>query len=121
MKITQTTNEEECCCSCIHNNRKSDEKQAGIYCECELDGHYIDYVACFVDVCEKWKFGARCAMGMRSMKEQTCATCKWYAEYEGVCCNGDSDHRGGFRDGDDSCDEWEGTDEFKSRIPGTLL
>lgn len=111
MKITQTTNEEECCCSCIHNNRKSDEKQAGIYCECELDGHYIGYVECFCSVCKEW----------HAAEERTCNTCKWYAEYEGVCCNGDSDHRGGFRDGDDSCDEWEGTDEFKSRIPGTLL
>ena len=21
-----------------------------------------------------------------------CCTCKWYATYEGVCCNGDSEH-----------------------------
>lgn len=23
-----------------------------------------------------------------------CATCRWYAEFEGVCCNGDSEWRG---------------------------
>ena len=32
-----------------------------------------------------------------------CATCRWYAEFEGVCCNGDSEWRGGFRDDDDEC------------------
>lgn len=36
-----------------------------------------------------------------------CCTCKWYAEYEGVCCNGKSEHRADFRCLDDTCEEWE--------------
>jgi hypothetical protein len=37
-----------------------------------------------------------------------CCTCKWYATYEGVCCNGDSEHCADFRFLDDSCECWEG-------------
>ena len=38
-----------------------------------------------------------------------CAPCRWYAEFEGVCCNGDSEWRGDFRDDDDDgCEKWEG-------------
>ena len=55
MTITDITKEEQCCCSCKHNIRKEDKKMAGIYCECEIDGHYIGYVACFEQVCELWK------------------------------------------------------------------
>ena len=54
MIITEVTEESECCCSCRHNIRKQDEKQAGIYCECEIDGHYIDYIACFENVCDEY-------------------------------------------------------------------
>ena len=55
MIITEVTKESECCCTCRHNIRKHDEKQAGIYCECEIDGHYIGYVACFESVCDEYK------------------------------------------------------------------
>ncbi len=58
MQITDATKESECCCSCKHNIRKQDEKQAGIYCECEIDGHYIDYISCFENVCERWETDA---------------------------------------------------------------
>lgn len=45
------------------------------------------------------------------MKEKDyCCTCKWYATYEGVCCNGDSEHCAGFRCLDDSCECWEGVE-----------
>lgn len=37
----------------------------------------------------------------------TCKTCRWYAAFEGVCCNGDSEHRADFRLEDDRCEEWE--------------
>ena len=37
----------------------------------------------------------------------TCSTCRWYAEFEGVCCNGDSEWRADFRDADQSCNYWE--------------
>lgn len=53
MIITEATKVSESCCSCRHNIRKHDEKQAGIYCECEIDGHYIGYVACFDNVCDE--------------------------------------------------------------------
>lgn len=39
---------------------------------------------------------------------ETCKNCKWYAEFEGVCCNGDSENRSDFVSEDDSCKEWEG-------------
>lgn len=53
MTITDVTKEEECCCTCKHNIRE--KEGAGIYCKCEIDGHYINYVACFESVCELWK------------------------------------------------------------------
>lgn len=39
----------------------------------------------------------------------TCKTCRWYATFEGVCCNGDSEHRADFRLKDETCEEWEET------------
>ena len=53
MHITEKTKEYECCCSCKHNKRKKDGEN--IYCECEIDGHYIGYIECFDSVCERWK------------------------------------------------------------------
>ena len=35
-----------------------------------------------------------------------CCTCKWYAEFEGVCCNADSNWTADFRCLDDTCDCW---------------
>lgn len=40
-------------------------------------------------------------------KMKTCKTCRWYAAFEGVCCNGNSEYRAGFTDADDACEEWE--------------
>lgn len=37
----------------------------------------------------------------------TCKTCKWYEEYEGVCCNGNSGYCADFRSEDNTCEEWE--------------
>lgn len=42
--------------------------------------------------------------------EQQCETCKYYAEFEGVCCNGYSEHRADFMDSSDSCEEWEASE-----------
>ena len=39
-------------------------------------------------------------------KKRCCGTCKRYAEFEGVCCNGDSKHRADFRCLDDTCPKW---------------
>lgn len=44
-----------------------------------------------------------------------CCTCKWYATYEGVCCNGGSEHRADFRCLDDSCECWEGIENDRTR------
>lgn len=43
----------------------------------------------------------------------TCATCKWYEFYCGVCCNGESEHRADFMDSGDSCEKWEAMDNAK--------
>lgn len=55
MKITEKTKEYECCCSCKHNIRKENKLDENyIYCECEIDGHYIGHIASFENVCERW-------------------------------------------------------------------
>jgi hypothetical protein len=54
MQIFDVTNDEECCCSCKHNIRKQDE-DGYINCQCDIDSHYIGYVANFESVCEEWK------------------------------------------------------------------
>lgn len=43
----------------------------------------------------------------RCQTKKYCSTCKWYAEYEGVCCNGSSEHIADFRYLDDTCEKWE--------------
>lgn len=45
-----------------------------------------------------------------------CATCDWYAEFEGVCCNGDSEWRGDFRDNDQGCEHWENSDNLSQTL-----
>lgn len=58
MHITEKTKEYECCCSCKHNKRKRDGESRNypdyIYCECEIDKHYIGYIPSFDNVCERW-------------------------------------------------------------------
>lgn len=49
---------------------------------------------------------------IRSEEKKYCCTCKWYAEFEGVCCNGDSEYRGDFRNLDDTCVCWENIEEI---------
>ena len=39
-----------------------------------------------------------------------CGTCAWYAEFDGVCCNADSEWTADFRCLDDTCDCWEDKD-----------
>jgi hypothetical protein len=53
MHIIEKTKGYKCCVSCKHNKRKKDGENT--YCECEIDGHYISYIACFDNVCERWK------------------------------------------------------------------
>ena len=45
-------------------------------------------------------------MGKEPNKPKCCGTCAWYAEFEGVCTNGDSEFRADFRCLDDACNCW---------------
>lgn len=45
--------------------------------------------------------------GGLTMLYKCCATCQWYDDYTGACCNGDSECRADFMDADDGCEEWE--------------
>lgn len=38
--------------------------------------------------------------------KKSCGNCDWYAEFEGVCCNADSEWAADFRCLDDTCPEW---------------
>lgn len=42
------------------------------------------------------------------MTEQYCILCKWYDDFTGACCNGESENRAEFMDEFNSCEEWEG-------------
>ena len=44
--------------------------------------------------------------GIGMENKEYCCTCKWYAEFEGVCTNGESEFRADFRCLDDTCDCW---------------
>lgn len=56
MQIVDVTKgkEEECCCTCKHNIRTSDN-ECHVSCHCDIDDHYIGYVANFANVCEEWE------------------------------------------------------------------
>lgn len=53
-----------------------------------------------------------------------CCNCKWYSQFEGVCCNGESEYRADFRCLDDTCRKWETsttiTEFFMAMIPPTV-
>ena len=53
MQIVDASDDLICCCSCTHNIRKCDG--IDIECYCDIDNHYIGYVANFESVCEEWK------------------------------------------------------------------
>lgn len=44
--------------------------------------------------------------------KKSCGNCDWYAEFEGVCTNGDSEFRSDFRCLDDSCYCWSDKDAY---------
>lgn len=43
---------EKCCCFCRHNIRTGEI--GDVKCHCDIDGHYIGYVACFTQKCKRW-------------------------------------------------------------------
>lgn len=71
-----------------------------------IDGHHrykivqkhpeIPFKVKQMDFPDKWAAMTKC-----------CATCAWYEEFQGVCCNGDSPHRADFIEPDQRCREWE--------------
>ena len=65
--------------------------------------------------CDDYRFCPNCGQKLDRSDEESmtkyCCTCRWYAESEGVCCNGDSEHRADFRSLDDTCEKWEESDE----------
>lgn len=48
----------------------------------------------------KWK-----KMMMKNNKK--CINCKWYEEFTGACCNGDSVYCADFVDNDNSCERFD--------------
>lgn len=44
---------DRCCCNCRHDIRTEDA-DGHITNHCEIDGHYIGYVACFEHWCKHW-------------------------------------------------------------------
>ena len=69
----------------IDNGWKQNENDLNIYIVCEMAKKYLDV-----------------------MKEKKyCCTCKWYAEFEGVCCNADSKWTADFRCLEDTCEYWK--------------
>ena len=46
-----------------------------------------------------------------------CATCAWYEDFQGVCCNGDSPHRADFIEPDQRCREWERKENGHDKHP----
>ena len=42
-----------------------------------------------------------------TMVTNTCTTCRWYEDFQGVCFNGESPHCADFTDPEGVCEEWE--------------
>lgn len=72
-------------CDCIDKIAEREARNGDIYIICEMAKLYLDSIK----------------------QEKCCGTCAWYAEFEGVCCNGSAESRGDFRDSDYVCDCWE--------------
>ena len=43
---------EKICCNCRHNIRT--DKKEFIECHCDIDNHYIGYIACMEHWCRHW-------------------------------------------------------------------
>ncbi len=43
----------------------------------------------------------------------TCRTCDWCVPYEGVCVNGDNEHRADFMEAEEGCRWWKAKMEAK--------
>ena len=50
---------------------------------------------------------AAVASERRPPMNKSCATCAWYEDFQGVCCNGDSPYCADFVNADQVCEFWE--------------
>lgn len=55
--------------------------------------------------------GVQSGMDGRTSMSKTCGTCRWYEDFQGVCCNGDSEFCADFTEPEDGCECWEGRNE----------
>ena len=74
----------KCCATCVWWDGDR-------FCDCPDNGVFLTHGN---DTCANWK-------------AEECATCAWYEDFQGVCCNGDSPHRAAFTEPDQRCREWE--------------
>lgn len=66
---------------------------------------------CFCDCPDNGVFLTRGNDTCANWRGEECSTCRWYEDYQGVCCNGDSEHRADFTEPEDGCECWEGREE----------
>lgn len=43
------------CCNCGNNVRTKTDDGVYVQSRCQIDGHYIGYVACFEHWCRRWR------------------------------------------------------------------
>lgn len=77
---------------CIDKIAKREARNQEIYIICEMAKLYLDSIK----------------------QEKCCGTCAWYAEFESVCCCGDSEFRADFRCLDDTCDCWTSKEDLNN-------
>ena len=53
LKYQEDEDSEIVCCSCAHNIRRSENNR--IECYCNIDEHYIGYLQCMTNYCDKWQ------------------------------------------------------------------
>ena len=75
--------------NCIDKIAEREARNGDIYIICEMAKLYLDSIK----------------------QEKCCENCAWYSEFEGVCTNGDSEHRADFCCLDDTCSCWTNREE----------
>lgn len=56
IKYQEDEDSEVVCCSCVHNIRQQ-KNDGHTECRCEIDKHYIGYIQCMTNYCDKWEDG----------------------------------------------------------------
>ena len=56
MEILDVVDNGKSCCSCVHLLRTTYSNDLSYeFYNCEIDNHYIGYLKCGSEVCEKWE------------------------------------------------------------------